>query len=226
MPFVYNESAEERINRVWDLEDCKNLAHKLSFYEANDEWEKALDELWVKEPQNVATASFGRNWGYLIGMDAIRKYYAVRADHDKVGYSFMHPLTTWCGEVAKDRKTSKHLWYAISEETHNTADGVEPWWTAEKVGIDFIMEEDGWKIWHIFVGTDYVHTPGVSYEVRDVDEPADMINRIQKTFGEPTLPMVAYINKYNYYDYPAMPTPYDTFDPAESAGPEGNPASK
>ena len=226
MPFVYQESQEEHINRVWDLEDCKSLAHKLCFYEANDEWERELDELWVSEPENVKTASFGRNWGYYVGLDEIRKYYAVRAAHDKVGYSFLHPLTTWCGEVAKDRKTSKHLWYAVSEETHNTPDGVDPWWTAEKVGIDFILEEDGWKIWHVFIGTDFVEAPGANYEDRDVDEENDMINRIRDEFGTPTIPMEAYITKYNYYDYPAMPTPYDTFDPAESSGPEGNPKFK
>ena len=114
MPKVYNESLEERINRVWDLEDCKDIAHKRSFLEANNEWERELDELWVKDPENMKTASFGRNWGYYVGMDEIRKLYARYAKSDPVGYSFMHPLTTWCGEVAKDRKTSQHLWYAIS----------------------------------------------------------------------------------------------------------------
>ena len=76
MPKVYNESLEERINRVWDLEDCKDIAHNRSFLEANNEWERELDELWVKDPENMKTASFGRNWGYYVGMDEIRKLYA------------------------------------------------------------------------------------------------------------------------------------------------------
>lgn len=223
MPFVYNESPEERINRVWDLEDCKNIAHKRAFYEANDEWERELSELWVSEPENMKTASFGRNWGYYVGMDEIKKYFASCAQHDRLGYSYMHPLTTWCGEVAKDRKTSQHLWYAISEETKSFGGKLDPWWTAEKIGIDFIMEEDGWKIWHLFIGTDYVNAPGDDYEDRDVDDPADYIDPVKAAFGEPTLPMTAYINRYNYYDYPTMPTPYDTFADTVSDGPEGNP---
>ena len=35
--------------------------------------------------------------------------------------------------------------------------------------------------------------------------------------------MEAYINRYNYYDYPCMPTPYDTIADTVSAGADGNP---
>ena len=227
MPKVYEESLDQRINRVWDIEDCKDIGHKRSFYEANGLWEKELDELWVKEPENMATASFGRNWGYYVGMDEIRKAYARYTKVNPVGYSYLHPLTTWCGEVAKDRLTSQHLWYAITEETQDFGDGEpKPFWIAEKVGIDFKLEEDGWKIWHLFIGTDFVSAPGADYEDRDVDDPADFFDPVKETFGTPTLPMDAYITRYNYYDYPAMPTPYDTFADAVSCGPEGNPLYK
>ena len=42
-------------------------------------------------------------------------------------------------------------------------------------------------------------------------------------FGTPTLPMDAYITRYNYYPYPAIPAAYETFRDEGSSGPKGNP---
>ena len=56
-------SNEERIIRVWDIEQVKDLMSRRTVYETNGWYHKELEELWVQEPENKATASFGKNWG-------------------------------------------------------------------------------------------------------------------------------------------------------------------
>ena len=68
-------SNEERIVRVWDVEQVKDLMSRRSIYEATGRRQEELDELWVQVPENRKTASFGRNWGYYVGTDEIRQFY-------------------------------------------------------------------------------------------------------------------------------------------------------
>ena len=91
------------MQRVWDVETVKKLAAKRAYYLANDWRKKELDELWVTGGEARKTASFGRNWGYYVGMDAIRDYY-VTAHNEKLdalpgknrgdGCLFHHPTST------------------------------------------------------------------------------------------------------------------------------------
>ena len=73
------------MERVWDVETVKKLAAKRAYYLANDWREKELDELWVTGEEARKTASFGRNWGYYIGMDAIRDYYVTAHNEKQIG---------------------------------------------------------------------------------------------------------------------------------------------
>ena len=64
-------SNEERIVRVWDIEQVKDLMSRRTVYDCNGQHQEELDELWVQVPENQKTASFGRNWGYYVGMEQI-----------------------------------------------------------------------------------------------------------------------------------------------------------
>ena len=68
-------TVEETMRRVWDVEEIKKLMGRRVYYIANEWRARELDELWVREPEHQKTASFGRNTGYYVGMDAIRAYY-------------------------------------------------------------------------------------------------------------------------------------------------------
>ena len=71
-----NELAlEQEMRRVWDVEQVKQLMHKRVFLQAWDRRQEELDTLWVTEPERKKTASYGSNWGYYVGMEAIRGYY-------------------------------------------------------------------------------------------------------------------------------------------------------
>ena len=223
----------ELIQRVWDVEEVKKLCAKRCYYLANDWREKELDELWVIGEAAKKTASFGRNWGYYVGMDAIRDYYvnrhnqqidALPGKNHGDGCLFHHPASTGLVYEAYDGQTARGLWYCISQETVPTSDTeADARWYLEKLAIDFLKEDGQWKIWHVVIATDLSSEAGADYMQQPVDLP-DGENPAFVEFGTPTLPMRTHNERYNWLDnYPAPPVPYKTFDEDNSYGPEGHP---
>lgn len=223
----------ELMQRVWDVEEVKKLCAKRCYYVANDWREKELSELWVTGEEARKTASFGRNWGYYVGMDAIRDYYVT--EHDKKisvlpgknhadGCLFHHPASTGLVYEAYDGKTARGLWYCISQETLPTSETeADARWYMEKLAIDFLKEDGQWKIWHLVIATDLQSEAGADYMQQKVDLP-DEENAAWVEFGTPTLPMRTHNERYNWLDnYPAPPVPYKSFDECSSYGPEGHP---
>ncbi|MCD8145100.1 MAG: nuclear transport factor 2 family protein [Oscillospiraceae bacterium] len=216
---------EERIARVWDKEEAKKVLFRNMYYMAGNQRQEALDRLWVQEPAHTATASFGKNWGYYIGMDEIRRYYVDGNPFGGKGTMNCHPVATIRVEEAKDGETILCQWYNASYETREVNGELTALWVCEKGNADLVKEADGWKIWHYFIGTDVQNEAGVNYADQPVDLP-DAENPVAQEFGEPTLKMEAYITRYNYYPYPAIPEPYETYRPELGCGPEGNPNYK
>ncbi len=218
-------SDEARMARVWDIEAIKNLAHRRTFYQTNNERQRELDDLWVREPEHQATASIGATWGYYVGMDEVRRY-TLAVNPARPGYSSFMPLSSHAIQIAGDGKTAQGLRYSIAEQSNTDADGVtKACWTIGKVGIDFVRETDGWRIWHLFRAGDVYCEPGKNVQ----DEPVDPVPGAPYPcpacdfFGKPTLEMQAYVNRYSNYPYPPAPTAYETFSDIVSNGSAGNP---
>ena len=243
---------DELIDRVWDREEIQKLVAKRVFLSANEERRREINDLWVSEEKNRRTASYGKNWGYYVGMDNIVKYYVV-GHHDKLmenlhlcaqadpgisdapencgfGYMSVRPVTTPLIEIAGDGKTAKGLWYVIGQETSRKPDGSgDPMWLSEKLGIDFIREADGWKIWHLVEIRDICCRAGEDYSKQEVivtpDDPA--LSEIKAEFGTPDLEMLTHDSRFNWRDnYPWMPEPYFSFSDEISYGPKGHPDFK
>jgi hypothetical protein len=218
-------TTEETIARVWDVENIKKLMSRRVFYQANEWREKEINELWVSDPELQKTASFGRNTGYYVGMDAIRAYYVDKHNKemgDGVGYLTNHPITTGLVREAEDGKTAKGMWYSIAQETRPQADGTGlALWMPEKIGVDFVKEADGWKIWHIIIANDLVCEAGTNNELDPVyvDFATDPV---AVEFGTPTIQKLVHDQTFNWWDnYPPMPQPYETWSDDISYGPEG-----
>lgn len=234
----------ELIARIMDTEAVKTLVYKRGYYNANDDREKELAELWVQEPEHQATACMGKNIGWHVGMDAIRKYYidhhnevlqqqldAISAadpaiantpENLGVGYLTNRPASTGLVEIAEDGKTAKALFYAIAHETQPNADGTATaMWVPEKQAYDFIRENGEWKIWHLVQAVDCDCPAGADYEetspVIDYDSDPVMLE-----FGEPTVRCLTHDATFNWWDdYPPRPFPYETWSDDISYGPEG-----
>ena len=216
---------DERIRRVWDREEAKTVLARNAYYMSANRREQALNELWVQEPEHRASASYGKNWGYYVGMEEIRRYYVDGNPFGAPGTNVCHPIATVRVVEAEDGRTIQAMWYNVSYETRMVNGKLTPLWIAEKGAADLIKEGDDWKIWHYFVGTDMQGEAGQPYGEQPVDlEPKD--DPVAVEFGLPTLPMEAYTTRYNYYPYPIIPEPYAAFADTVSCGPEGNPKSK
>ena len=222
----------QRMQRVWDVEEIKKLAAKRTYYIANDWRQKELDELWVSGEEAKKQASFGRNWGYYVGMDEIRKYY-VTQHNEKLdalpgargeGCLFHHPISTGLVREAYDGQSARGLWYCISQETLPDGTGeADARWYMEKLGIDFLKEDGKWKILHVVVATDLQSEAGANYMEQKVYLPKEE-NPAYVEFGDPTISMTVHNEQYNWLDnYPGPPAPYQTLDEDNSYGPEGHP---
>lgn len=232
---------EERIRRVWDVIEIKNVMARHAYYHSYNQHDTELDEIWVREPEHRKTASFGQSWGYQVGMDLIRRNYAEQniSDHQEdldamiskypdienkpenlgLGQMLMHELTSPYIEIAADGQTAQGLWYSPGQMAIAHPEGVDAIWMFERYGVDFVKEDGQWKIWHLFVGTDFGFPAGADFTKEPIQEgpPA--------AFAPMTYEFEAYTSRYNYSLYPAIPHPYETFtDPqVVSNGPEGNP---
>jgi hypothetical protein len=244
---------EELIERVWDAENIKKVASRFAYYEAANEREKSISDLWVSQPENMATASFGRNWGYIVGMDKIEDYYVNHNRFGAVGTMTMKPFTSKLIVEADDGKTAQGMWMGSGYEAAPNSKGeLETRWVIGRVAIDFIKEPDGWKIWHMFVGTNMTERTGgmyvkqplnteihhhpnnspayyqISMDLKETEYAVfdQIIEYPEREAFHPTIPLEGYSTIYNYHDYPPTPQPYRTFDDAVSYGPEGHPKYK
>ncbi len=231
-------SDEEQIRRVWDVEDVKTLMHQRVYFGAADDRQGELDQLWVSDPNLKKTASYGSNWGYYVGMDAIKAWY-VDAHEERLlaqmkanggeknqGNLYIHPVSTGVVELAEDGKTAKGLWYSIGQETIANGDGTaHARWMLGKIAADFVKEDDGWKFWHIVVSTDVDCEAGKDYGIYPVyeDWSANSTNPVRREFGTPTIEKLVHDVTFNWWDnYPPMPPKgYKTMTDEVSYGPEG-----
>lgn len=179
---------EELIQRVTDVLEIRNVMGRHAYYHSKGMHEQELKELWVQKPENQKTASFGQNWGYNVGMERIDAYYGkgsvenykkdleelaatdpsvkVTPENVGIGSLVIHMLTAPYIEVAGDGKTAQGLWYspgAVGGVHPDHADGMLMY---EKYGVDFMKEDGEWKIWHLFVGTDFAVPAGQDLEGR------------------------------------------------------------
>lgn len=228
----------ELIQRVWDVEAVKKLAAKRCYYIANDWRERELSELWVTGEEAKKTASFGRNWGYYVGMDEIKRYYVTQYNEQVqaeiaalpdvnvpgTGRFLFHPLSTPNVTLAEDGKTAQGTWYSIGADCYPAADGAADCsWNCQKICADFIKEPGGWKIWHVVFSNDFMNRTG-----HNVSELQSIYirgtGRDEIDFGTPTIPMLAHDPSYTWCDnYPPLNGPYETFTDEISYGPEGHP---
>ncbi len=222
----------ETMLRVWSIEQVKDLMSRRAMYSANEQRSRELEELWVSDPEHQKPASFGRRYGYYVGMDAIRSYYvdahAARiAPLNGVGYMECHATSSPYVELAADGKSARGLWYSLGQETYPGPDGnPRGLWVNDKIAADFLLEEDGWKIWHLVLSNDVWHPAGIPMQAMPDKLPVEM-DWIRAEFGTPTVEMEVHNPLYLWSDdYPTMPPAYETITLEQSYGPWGHPKYK
>ena len=138
---------ETRAWRAYQVEEVKKVLSKRSYLEHANRRAEALDTLWTKERADSAT--YGRNWGYYVGLENIRKYYVDGNPFGGAGTDVCHPFTTYKIIIADDNKTAQATWYSIGYEINPAlSKDVDCYWDDQRCGADLVYEDGQWKIWH------------------------------------------------------------------------------
>ena len=119
-------------------------------------------------------------------------------------------LTTPMIEVAGDGKTAKAVWWCPGGGAIPQEDGdPKAIWAWGMVAVDFILENDLWKVWHLH----YFRYMKCDYHKGWVED-TSMINRLN-TPVHPLAKPTTYHNPYSPLSIreaiPACPRPYDTY---------------
>jgi hypothetical protein len=137
--------------RANDLQQLNNLMSLHAWYHAASMNDVELEKIWAKRDDIV----WAQNSGYWVGQKSIKEYYGPTVARDKTKGSFVwHTITTPVVEVAGDRQTAKGVWYTPGVVGSFKDSKGDFNWMFEKYGVDFVMENGEWKIWHMHVYTD------------------------------------------------------------------------
>lgn len=182
------ETVAAMAQKALDNQEIQNIMSRHVMYHCYGEHEEEMLEIWVQEPENQATASFGQNQGFFVGYDAIWDAYVVNhdtawktaalsylskqgidttnmtdeeiAEYYGVGQLLLHVTTTAIIEVAADGQTAQAFWYSpgMIAESGQSANSI---W--EIYGVDFVKENGEWKMWHLHMYTDFMSAFGDTF---------------------------------------------------------------
>ena len=247
----FDLSPEERASAAWDAYLCQNVMSHMTIAWETGMTDADFDALW-SERQDL---SWGENDGFYIGRDSVRSYLledreACAAASQKLictadptvpfgpeglragsmdRVNLMSPLI----EVARDGKTAKGMWYCPGVSTAVEADAkMHLQWHYSRFAADFVLEGDCWKLWHVFMGSEFRFEMGHAYIPATGMKPlpdATVYAQNPATVGMPCaedyrrpydLKKKLYSIDYGWSPYPVTPIPYESFETTFSYGPE------
>jgi hypothetical protein len=235
----------EDLTRKWEYRrELKNLMGKYMFSLMLKNEKNMFDMFWSKTKKDVC---LGFNNGWYQGKEAIRGYYDAIHQSTVVKANLMQtlfpeqlggktkeeiygagpyeakPVGNVIIAIAEDEKTSKGIWYSRGSFAEITSGGPISYWTWGCYTVDFVLEDEEWKIWHMQYLEDIRHPCG-----QDWSKPAVGFPELQEftpiksiKLPEPNIPMV--LREYYYPDrpftpLPRFPEPYETFTKTFSYG--------
>ena len=161
---------EQKISRWEDQRAIKNLMGKYVLTMLLEQRDEVFGRFWSRK----AEVCLGLNDGWYAGAEAIQGYYAAQwartaaesalmeslfpeklsglTEKQKYGVGHLdnRPVSTPVIAVAADGQTAKGMWTSMGCYTDfDPAYGPQSHWNWSVYAVDFIREDDGWKIWHL-----------------------------------------------------------------------------
>lgn len=238
-----NRSAEDLVGRWEERREIKNLMGRYAVSFLLKKESTMFADFWSHRED----VSMGLNNGWYLGPDAIAAWFAaidqatalkaklLQADlPDQLGdqdlttlYGIgdfdVKPLGTPVIELAEDLQTAKGIWYSQGTKADVTSSGPVSYWTFGVFAVDFIYEDEAWKIWHLQYLEDIKCLCGQSWAepekpfpeleafapLKDVSLPEPTVKTVLREYYHPGRPMAK---------LPPLPVPYDTFGSTFSYG--------
>lgn len=212
------KSLEERIQRLEDVNEIKNIMGRYCYYHMAGE-----DELKYALFANKAdTRVYFGEQGYWEGSDAPQRAWggfakSIGTDRNqpRVGSMALHAPIASVVEVAGDGKTAKGVWVGwgfLAMKNRETGEP-EASWELDKYGIDFIKEDGQWKIWHHHIYS-LLHQCGWDEKWAEQFSKPEPFFPGLKTDG-PAVDNNPYRPDTVQRLVPKPPDPYETFDPKD-----------
>ena len=149
--------------RANDLHQLNNLMSLHSWYHSAMMNDVEVEKIWSKRDD----ICWAQNSGYWVGPESFKIDYGHTEDRkNTIGQFAWHTITSSVVEVAGDRQTAKGVWYTPGIVGGFSGGEGNFMWMFEKYGVDFIMEDGEWKIWHMHVYTDVTWPVGGKIEAR------------------------------------------------------------
>jgi len=206
------DSTEERVRRVELYLEAQRIMGLYANYLSTGEFGK-IPELFALD---VPTVRAEMLWGVYRDAEGIRRlyegYFPALAGKEAPGTEHLQALEVPIIKVAKDCKTVKGVWVCPGYITAEKDGKFSGYWSWQKCACDFIVTEQGLKIWHFHVyglfeslyGTTAVMPSGT---VRFAGE-------ISAEFAPDGPPTTTFpLSRESIYPYePAVPAAYTVFD--------------
>ena len=147
------EALNKEADRQLAIVECKNLINKVIFHGAAWLNEKIIP-LWAEREDDKLEMP----WGIYDGIEGVKRFYLKdlgdrheEGQLDKIkGCMMWYATDTPIVVVAGDQKTAKGLWTSQGVDTWREGDAhPDAYWRWGYYAVDFIKEEEGWKIWHM-----------------------------------------------------------------------------
>lgn len=169
---------EQLASRISNIRSVENVMSKYAFLTYYKRFSEAMQKYWcAPDLEPTLTTNDRKYTGYAsvyhhlveCGEEDTRRDNAImrrlfpdefadKQDSEMwgAGTAMVHTITTPVIELAEDEATAKGMFYSLGACTEIDPDqGPKAFWVWEKYAADFVKEEDGWKIWHLVVMTDF-----------------------------------------------------------------------
>jgi len=237
-------TTKELVCRWEDQRDIKNLMGKYSNCIILNREHQIVPMFWAQRDENVCLAL---NDGYYKGKAAVEAYYSAAYERNKLVASLLKkrfpeelgdmsdedvygigpfkvkPMACPVIEIAEDGKTAKGLWYCQGAYSEVEASGPVAHWTWGYFAVDFVREEEDWKILHMMHFNDVDAITGQSWGKPQTAYP-DLPEFIElKNFEYPAYTKAEelypiYTLRRSLPKTPGIPEPYRTFSETFSYG--------
>lgn len=235
-------TTEELADRWFDKRDVLNLAGKYVTSILLKKEGEVFDAFWAQD-EDVCLCFHD---SYYKGQAAVSGYYQAVSHNTEVKSALLKkmfpaqleelsdaevfgvgqlrslPITTPVIEIAADRKTAKGIWHIEGSNNDISVKGPLSYWSIGFLCIDFIREEDDWKLWHVFFAEDIACPMGQNWaapqEPEDNPDFAALADCVLPPYTGTGTFYVPYRADRPFTPPPKLPEPYETFAETFSYG--------
>jgi hypothetical protein len=238
-----NYTTDELLDRWEDLREIKNIMGRVSADYMVKKEGSLYENYWSKRPD----VSLGLDEGWYDGAEAVKGYFdslhAQVAHQSKIiaglypeglegkseeelhgiGTVDYKPVDTPVIEIAGDRLTAKGIWCLRGSHSKITTSGPVGYWEWGYFAVDFVNEDEVWRIWHM----QYLHDILLPNSSRWYGEPVSYAEEPGFEAAEdvkvalpnkPATLRVHYSINRKFAPSPKIPEPYGTFAETFSYG--------